>query len=308
VVEKKRERLRFFKISFIWALVYLSSFAVHVFAEEDPYLIESPEDLVRVANRVNEDREDYRKKSYKLTRDIDMSGYSWTSSIGFIQNNSEGKYNRMFEGDFDGGGHVIANLSEKPLFDVIGASGRVGNLKLIDVNIKGISGLVEENRGLIENCYVDGEIQATTLEYDFVGGFAGYNTGKICDSIASCDITLLSSGELDYEKPVIFRMRIGGFLGENGRSGLVENCSSYGSIKWPLDLPKEPAVGMFVGRSISKIINCSSSTSVTPKRMLQALEGSSEYSVFSIFKVILLVVIIIYASKKIISLMKCFEK
>jgi len=82
--------------------------------ELEPYLIETAEDLKRLADWVNAGN-DAAGLFFKMTRDIDISSVSWTP-IGFFEGNiiffSYGYMNNMnvFSGNFDGGGHRITGL------------------------------------------------------------------------------------------------------------------------------------------------------------------------------------------------------
>lgn len=87
-----------------------SSFASGTGAENDPYLIANSYELAYLSKLINDGTKDnknggyFYEKSYKLIRNIDLGGYTWTP-IGRDKNNS------TFNGTFDGNGYTIYDLS-----------------------------------------------------------------------------------------------------------------------------------------------------------------------------------------------------
>ncbi len=100
--------------------------------EASPYLIESAEDLAKLAANVNFASTDtsYAGKFFKLTCDIDMNDKKWTG----IGNGNTDK--NIFSGSFDGDGHVIFNLQLKDaqysgVFGAVGMGATVKNLGIV---------------------------------------------------------------------------------------------------------------------------------------------------------------------------------
>lgn len=158
-------------------------------SEEDPYLINTAEDLVLLAKLVN-GGETFWGKYIKLTDDIDLSSVcgkdigSWTP-IGVGGNVSVAK---PFGGTFDGGGHLISGLYidksfkyEDRLAGGVGlfaciSGATIKNLGVdgnISVDIRYVCGIVGEAEGanIIVNCYYTGDVS----ENDRVGGIVGEN-------------------------------------------------------------------------------------------------------------------------------------
>lgn len=88
-------------------------------SEGNPYLINSANDLVDFAKKINnpdeEGNENYYKSFYRLDSDIDMSGVDFKTPIGKVVTLNEGEENEStilgFQGDFNGNGHKITNLN-----------------------------------------------------------------------------------------------------------------------------------------------------------------------------------------------------
>lgn len=148
--------------------------------KENPYLIESYEDLCRLRNSVNQGMS-YEGQFFCQTADIIMEVSDWVP-IGVA---NSGHY---FFGVYDGDGHKIENLSipaygadgflSRGLFGYLG--GVVTNLGLENVQISGeqsaafAAGAAGEFRtAAIVNCYATGMItgnQAAGIAYNFDGG------------------------------------------------------------------------------------------------------------------------------------------
>lgn len=110
--------------------------------ELEPYLIKSAEDLARLAANVcyggddesivYKDRTRYLGKHFRLECDIDMQGKPW---YGIGGNGATWDDETMFQGVFDGNGHVIYNfsLADEPmngLFCYIGRGAILRNLTI----------------------------------------------------------------------------------------------------------------------------------------------------------------------------------
>jgi GH24 family phage-related lysozyme (muramidase) len=144
--------------------------------------------------------------NYVLGANIDATGINFTS----ISN---------FTGTFDGNGHTISNLSllatqsqnawgYAGLFDVIGPSGVVENLKLTNLSITGgnayVGALAAENDGTIKNVSADVSIDVTG---GWVGGLVGENLGTVFQSDTSGSVIDNNS---PYPTPLV-----GGLVGYN---------------------------------------------------------------------------------------------
>lgn len=145
-----------------------------------------------------------------LTRDIQLSDNSF-------------KGIPTFGGEFNGRNHTISSLemthegSTYGLFRYIQTTGVVQNVNVeVNLQLVGtenlIGGIAGENRGIIENCKVNGIINGKS----HIGGIVAKNeaTGRIID----CHFAGTVTGE-NFS---------GGISGEN--YGLIKNCTNAGSI------------------------------------------------------------------------------
>ncbi len=176
----------------------------------EPYLISSAGDLVLLGNSEGD-----WGKHFVLVNDIDLAGVT-VKPIGYSST-------YRFDGSFDGGGHVIRNLTiDLPEVNYVGLFGRTSegcqilNLGLEEYNVTGkyyVGGLVGYNRnGEITNCYSMGSV---TGSYD-VGGLVGENR---IGTITDCCSMGLASGDRD----------VGGMVGGD-YWGTITGCYSMGSV------------------------------------------------------------------------------
>ena len=200
-------------------------------------LIDNAANLAYVRNHWNDiasGENPYYKMGLYLRADLDMSAASWIP-LGFDDND--------YEGTFDGNGHTIKIRIEggddngRALFDEIDEWATVKNLHVdgyINVGDAAyVAGIVSDNNGLIENCWVSANI--TSNHYDLVndadlGGIAGQNSGLIryCCMTGNVTNTAGNSG-------------VGGLVGRNnGRDYIrspgqplhagIYHCTFYGSV------------------------------------------------------------------------------
>ncbi len=149
-------------------------------------------------------------KGYELTNDLDLGGTEWESF--------------EFSGSIDGGGYTISNFTLSENKDNLGffsvLTGTVSNLKFSDVSVElrgsrtNVGIVAADNRGTIELCEVDGQIEAGYASN--VGGIAGRNSGTIRGCVNNAT--------------VIGGTCTGGIAGLDEKSSL-ENCKNYGEIQ-----------------------------------------------------------------------------
>ncbi len=215
-------------------------------------LIDNAANLAYVRNHWNDiasGEKPYYKMGLYLRADLDMSAASWIP-LGF----NDHKY----EGTFDGNGHTIKIRIEggddngRALFDEIDEWATVKNLHVdgyINVgDAEYVAGIVSDNDGLIENCWVSANITSNhynaALNAD-LGGIAGQNSGLIryCCMTGNVTNTAGNSG-------------VGGLVGRNnGRDYIrspgpslhagIYHCTFYGSVSVDHDQHSK-----YVGRSI----------------------------------------------------------
>lgn len=193
---------------------------------EDPYKISNVNQLQSIQN----DLDAY----YVITNDIDASFTStWNSGKGFkpiafdTDTGSDGFQGSKFTGNIDGQNNKISNIfidfsSEYNngkyigLFGSIGKGGKVSNIDLVDVSIKGderVGGIVGWNDGgEIIDCSVSGALDG----YIATGGITGYSDDQGTISKCSASVYVTGSGSL------------GGIVGLN--EATVTECTSKGTI------------------------------------------------------------------------------
>lgn len=229
-----------------WTDYAEDSFASGKGTKEDPYIINSPEQLAKLAKDINSGIADqeytHNQEYFLLGNDIDLSAHRW---IPIGSGTSTSSFH-SFTGYFDGANKTISGLyvdesSEK--FSA-GLFGHVSGIEIKNVIIKDgyvktevnsnsqdaaglLIGSAAQGHGLsttVSNCHVSGTIESNSA---LTGGLAGYNsygTYKDC----STDITINGHG------------CSGGFIGSDF-SGNYENCTAKGNLsgKW--------SVGGFAG-------------------------------------------------------------
>ena len=252
-----------------WTDYAAGSFASGNGTKEDPYIINSPEQLAKLAKDINSKIADqkytHNKECFLLGKDIDLSAHRW---IPIGSGTSTGSF-QSFTGYFDGANKTISGLyvdesSEK--FSA-GLFGHVSGIEIKNVIIKDgyikteaipkssdddivdaaglLIGSATQGHGLsttVSNCHVSGTIESNSA---LTGGLAGYNsygTYKGC----STDITI--NGHCCS----------GGFIGSDF-SGNYENCTAKGNLSG------EWRVGGFAGILFweSKAKNCIADVKVT---------------------------------------------
>ena len=198
--------------------------------------IDNAANLAYVRNHWNDiasGENQYYKMGLYLWADLDMSAASWIP-LGFNDNN--------YEGTFDGNGHTIKIRIEggddngRALFDEIDEYATVKNLHVdgyINVgDAEYVAGIVSDNNGLIENCWVSADI--TSNHYNAfteadLGGIAGHNGGLIryCCMTGNVTNTAGNSG-------------VGGLVGRHNAHAMrletqplkpgIYHCTFYGSV------------------------------------------------------------------------------
>ncbi|MBQ7763900.1 flagellin [bacterium] len=214
------------------------------------YKIEDVNDLEKLRTLVNNGI-DTSGITFILANDINLKEYC--DSLGVQGWVPIGTSINPFKGNFNGNGHIISNLyinriSMRQGFWGATQGGKIENLGLIDVSINasGVSGGLVGELGSqdvntdIENCYVIGELKATTQ----IGLLVGHTArGNLCDS---CYAKGKVSGTTQY---------VGGLIGLfNGTITNsftdVETVTSLNSVN------NLSAVGGLVGYSEGVISNC----------------------------------------------------
>ncbi|MGI5839852.1 MAG: S-layer homology domain-containing protein [bacterium] len=215
-------------------------------SEEEPYLIETPEQLNAIRN--------YPDKHFKLVADINLADYSagegW-EPIGTEENS--------FAGTFDGNGHTISDLVinriegfELGLFGHT-LEAEIRDVRLTAVNItggSGVGGLIGSSwYSNISGCSAEGEITGDMYVGGLVGGdhFGEYtSSGAVCSVIGnertgglvgatdhgvfSGCITAGIVGGVENESGELGGSEIGGLIG-SAVSVTISDSSAEGEVK-----------------------------------------------------------------------------
>ena len=155
---------------------------------EDPYLISSADDLVKLSDAVNNG--DYFFETYfRQTCDIDMSSCGNFTPIGTLDSGY------MFRGIYDGGCHRLYNLTI--------------NGNELD---SGFVGLFGKLGGVVMNL----GIESGRISGDYVGSFASTD-GSTDAMIINC-----------YNKASLYAMVRCGGIADNLSAGRILGCANYG--------------------------------------------------------------------------------
>lgn len=253
--------------------------------ENNNLIIESYDDLVKLAELVRSDYETYGSEKYILTSNIVAPEDSvWTHGIGSADES------KPFNGTFDGNGHYIKGLNVSSpeyggLFEIIGEKGTVQNLFLFGCNYtaqsKTAGSIAALNNGTVDHCVsgvnIDsGIIYIEKIAIDKVklnsyingelsGGLVGINNGTVsgCRNAAvvtgtSCGgITGTNNGKIlgsanngnvgNAEKAITS----GGITGTN--NGSVESSYNTGSVNGSKDESKGSVAGINSTDNVKKV-------------------------------------------------------
>lgn len=146
-----------------------------------------------------------------------------------------GTTDHPFTGTFNGAGYTISNLKVYVDGDetgnVAGLFGKIGEGGVVqDVNIYQVSVMFNSLTGENINCAV--------------GSIAGYNSG----TIVGCSNTALVGGDWKNAS-------VGGIVGENGSTGVIQNCYNLGEV-YVADVNATAKIGGIVGENNHTVQNC----------------------------------------------------
>lgn len=200
-------------------------------SKEEPYVINSIEDLIRFSyevtngntfaekyvelglsldfnlskSYVDANREDFAQYGYngKLKETLNENGFI---PIGNIETETKDSQNE-FEGIFDGNNYKIYNLKI--------------NQNINSINYVNI-GLFAVNRGTISNIGIelaDVKLEVNSAKYSHTGSLAGRNAGKIYNSYSTGQINVISNN---------YSLNTGGLVGSN--ENIVEKCYNNANV------------------------------------------------------------------------------
>jgi hypothetical protein len=250
-----------------------------------PWVITSAEGLKELADSVNTGNDFSYGKYFKLGADIILNDTTdWkTPATHWMPIGKKTTTNTVsFAGALDGSGFVVSGLyindsndSYQGLFGYVSLEGVIKNLGIVGAYVKGgagVGGLAGDNAGIIENCYVIGDVAGNNT----VGGLVGVNIG----TIENC----YTSGNINSDN-----YWAGGLVGNNS-SGMFFDLSSfetlniYGKIKncyTSASVVGSIFVGGLAGRSgvgsgdETIITNCYATGNVTGESYIGGLVGTN---------------------------------
>lgn len=212
-----------------WTNVAAKSFDSGTGTEEDPYIINTPEQLAKLSADLVANDMDYEETYFRLDSDIDLAGKTWFAIGNDFVDASQQTVHREFSGVFDGNGHKISNLNgEYGLFGYTTLFAEIRNLTIESGTLSGqnmVGGIVGSNTGLIENCVNKAAVSALIA---CPGGIAGANMRGDDGSLSGIIRNCVNYGTVSSQADSNNGMGSGGIAGSN--SSIIEFCANYGDV------------------------------------------------------------------------------
>lgn len=207
---------------------------------DDPYLIQSVQDLVRLREMVHEG-EDFVDRYFLQTQDLDLASAEETKIWSPIGGWMDGE-DRFFFGIYNGGGHVIKNLNTDTslagLFSFLG--GTVMNLGIESGHVRGdYAGAITSHAtggfARIINCYSLAEvsgIRAGGLADNFYGGtiINSWSAGEVNGSE-------MEGGLVSFGVSFLFDSFVIGDLPPHAEGSAVLSVGGYSIPRDDADIP-----------------------------------------------------------------------
>lgn len=209
---------------------------------ENPYLISTKADMLKLADLTNEEGLPYTGKHFLLCNDLDYANDTVYSQIGRVN---------PFGGHFNGNGKTILNLnirhiSDMALFGTLAEGGSLSNLTLKGGKFTAPSsgraaGFVNKCSGTVTNC-----VNYNTMDCgpDTKGSYAAGVVYEVLEKgvVSNC---------VNYGQLLSRSGNTGGIVGVAGRNTLVTDCQNHGRITC-----SSTQWGGVVGRTSGTIRNC----------------------------------------------------
>lgn len=202
--------------------------------EESPYIIKTPSDLAAMADNLS--------AYYELGNDIDLSEYGKWTPIGDSPN--------YFTGHFNGNKHKIFNISTTD-----GEGGIWGYLK--NATIENTIIIASPNKTVACQGLLCNQAYSTTISNCFVAGnlYSSIGAGGILacyaeGHISNCQVQgfLTVAGTADYQSSI---GNAGGIVGSTNGPLVIENCSSFASIKINKNTSSRTNLGGICGSGVA---------------------------------------------------------
>ncbi len=227
---------------------------------DNPYLIESKEDLDKLAEFINITGFDYDGFNFRLVNDLDYQGQTWNMICPGVT---------RFQATFDGNGKTIKGYTYESEsikagegryigpFGTVGGSGIIRNLTMAGTfkALSYVGGIAGDVYGLVENC--TNRSSVTTKEGGAAGVVARLMNGGV---IRGCthEGTLASGGMVN-----------GGVVASVKENALVENCTNNIAISI-----QNAGLGGVAGESNGTIRGCRNLKPVTGTSSVGGIVGN----------------------------------
>lgn len=201
---------------------------------DEPYLIKDAEDLVALAQVVNDRSEYYNAETvyYQLAGDIDLSSVCGKDKENWMPIGYDG----YFLAQFDGNGHTVSNLYYSDNKDNVGLFGTIGDSASIrNLTVSGFvsaredfSGIAGSNYGgTVENCFDFTE----TVPYEHTTDENGWMAFKSYDENTEVDIKASYNGKwikTSYDNTKQYKTELSGLDGASVKvTPTIINSGTY---------------------------------------------------------------------------------
>ena len=228
--------------------------------ESDPYIVATVTDLVEIADRINTGTEssstvfpngNVGNQYFLMANDLDISSYTPWNCIGIPGE-------RIFYGNFDGGGHTITGLvlsasvgTNQGLFSVIGNNAIVHGITIKDSQLNGTyyTGAIAGAAGEFTTIYDCHNYSDMICSGYYTGGIAGASWGTIynCTNSGNNSGADFCGGIVgDFYGTLYNCVNIGNILGGSSIGGIV-GYADGGSIKNSVNAGNITATGGYNG-------------------------------------------------------------
>ena len=214
---------------------------------DQPYVIETPEQLATLANYCGPE---YRGTYFILGGDIDLSGISSWAPIGRYL--SEDDFSGAFQGTLDGRGHTVRGL--KHVSDTEVNSGLFACLNeavILDLSIEGAE-VTQTKKDISCAGILAAHIRATRLNYCSVKG--AVSSSFEAGGLVGRDHGLSRWEYCRAEVSVAAIFYGGGMLGRSEQGSVFFQCHTAGSVSVSYDLAYSNAYESFGGGFLAAVI------------------------------------------------------
>ena len=222
-------------------------FAAGTGTPEDPYIIETAEQLAGIAANYG--------ACYKLDADIDLAGVQWQPIGAFMPIGTEGEEaetpnsDYAFSGIFNGNGHKVSNLKvDAPSSYTVGLFGCTANAKIFDLTV--------------ENADINGALMT--------GAVVGYAYMSEITDVTLSGKNTVRGNSMDYMGQAANADMVGGIVGA-GMNSVIRNCTAAADIIIPDGGTNAGIVGG--GLEVTDVIGCKASGTITAGDNCMGLGG-----------------------------------